>query len=101
MEIIRTGAPRLGTEERLVLPSGDIRWILMDKIPYRDDTDAIIGIIVMILDITKRKQMEESLRQRSADLRTMVSAMANRELRMIELKEEIARLRKQSPEGTV
>ncbi len=100
MEIIRTGAPRFGIEQQLSLPSGGTRWMLMDKIPYRDETDTVIGVIVMGIDITNRKEAEQSLRQRSADLRTMVSAMANRELRMIELKEEIERLRKQSPEGT-
>lgn len=93
MEIIRTGAPRLGMEQQLTLPAGGTRWMLMDKIPYRDETDAIIGVILMGIDITSRKEAEQNLRQRSEDLRIMVSAMAGRELRMIELKEEIKRLR--------
>ena len=99
MEIIRDGTPRLGIEEQLTPPRGEPRWMLIDKIPYRDETDTIIGIIVMGIDITNRKETEQNLRQRSEDLRIMVSAMANRELRMIELKEEIERLRKQSAEG--
>src|SRR5664280_1567910 len=43
--------------------SGEMRWSLTTKIPLRDDTGKIMGLMGIARDITKRKQAEEALRQ--------------------------------------
>jgi predicted nucleic acid-binding Zn-ribbon protein len=46
----------------------------------------------MAQDITARKNAEEALRVRAQELETFNRAMVGREMRLIELKEEINRL---------
>ena len=49
-------------KKNIILPadtSKGRRWIQTDKIPYRDKSDNIIGVIGFAIDITERKQMEE------------------------------------------
>jgi PAS domain S-box-containing protein len=66
----------------------------------------VSGILIVGRDITQRKRTEEELRksrehleetvaERTAELRKMVNAMAGREVRMAELKEVIRQLRAQ------
>jgi PAS domain S-box-containing protein len=95
LEVIQSGESKLGIEEPLHAASGEKRWLLTDKIPYRDEAGNIVGIVVLSLDITERKEAEEALRSRSAELQVMVNAMADRELRMVELKKAIGKLRAQ------
>ena len=53
---------------------------------------ARISILCMAQDITSRKQAEEALKRKTEELETFNKAMIGRELRLIELKEEINRL---------
>ncbi len=59
LEVIRTGSPMLGCIECLGMESAERRWIQADKYPHRDQTGKIIGIIVLIQDVTEAKQSEE------------------------------------------
>ncbi|TCT22743.1 PAS domain S-box-containing protein [Thiobaca trueperi] len=61
--VIQTGEPRLGIIEPQRLPSGERRWIRTDKIPLRDASGQITGILVMSLDITTQQETEEALRE--------------------------------------
>ncbi|MGH7454027.1 MAG: PAS domain-containing protein, partial [bacterium] len=60
LQVIRSGKPKLGIVEPLLTESGEKRWIQTDKVPYRDETGNIIGVIVFALDITERKRAEEA-----------------------------------------
>jgi PAS domain S-box-containing protein len=71
-----------------------------------DERELYVGSVV---DISERKraenilarhheEMENAVRQRTAELRTMVNAMVGREIRMAELKRDIRRLREQVQE---
>ena len=62
LEVIRSGIPKLGIVESVRSPDGKELWIQTDKVPYRDDTGKVIGIVVVAQDITERKRTEESLR---------------------------------------
>ena len=93
LEVIRSGKPMLGIVEPLRTAAGEKLWMLADKIPYRDDAGRIAGVIVFAIDITERKRAEEALEERSDELRKMVNLMAGREVRMIELKEEVRELK--------
>ncbi|MCM2314947.1 MAG: PAS domain S-box protein [Thermoanaerobaculia bacterium] len=63
-QIIRSRAPILGVVEPDRRSDGT-RWIQMDKVPYFDDEGQVIGIIVMVRDITELKEAEDALRARN------------------------------------
>jgi two-component system, cell cycle sensor histidine kinase and response regulator CckA len=68
-EVIRTGKPKLGSIEPLMLPSGKKRWLQADRIPYRDCDGNITAIIVFAVDITDLKNAQDELERRERMLR--------------------------------
>lgn len=76
---------------RAVTKTGEIIYIEVDVIPITEN-DKIIGTSVYIWDITKRKKVELELLKKTQDLETFNNSMLDREMRMIELKEEINNL---------
>jgi PAS domain S-box-containing protein len=60
--VMRSKEPRLGIVERLDV-AGDRRWIQTDKLPRFDEFGNVIGILVIALDITERKRLEQELLQ--------------------------------------
>jgi PAS domain S-box-containing protein len=63
-QIIRSRAPILGIVEPDRRSNGT-RWIQMEKVPYFDDEGQVIGIIVMVRDVTELKEAENALRARN------------------------------------
>jgi PAS domain S-box-containing protein len=63
------GATQFDQEYRLVTKSGEIRWIEDRNTIIRDAAGQITHIQGMIVDITKRKQMETALRDSEASLK--------------------------------
>jgi len=55
-------------EFRVIWPSGDIRWINIRATPQRDKNGRPIRLIGVSLDVTTRKQTEESLRNETQNL---------------------------------
>jgi len=60
-EIIRTGIPLIGVEERREW-DGNEEWSLVTKMPLRDEHGEIIGTFGISRNITKLKQTEETLK---------------------------------------
>ncbi len=54
-------------------PSGEIGWSFTTKIPLRDDTGKIVGLMGIARDITKRKQAEAALRLSRDELEQRVA----------------------------
>ncbi|MBH0195605.1 MAG: PAS domain S-box protein, partial [Nitrospira sp.] len=52
--------------------NGEVRIFDTYKVPLRDETGGVIGILGVSRDVTERKRMEEMLRQRERDLRAAV-----------------------------
>jgi PAS domain S-box-containing protein len=77
LEVIDSGAPKLGVTEPLVAASGETRWLQTDKIPYRDAEGRIAGVIVFATDITERKRAEETLEEQRAFLRQVIDIDPN------------------------
>jgi PAS domain S-box-containing protein len=67
-EIIRTGQPLVGKEEKITRPDGSMPWYSITKMPLRDADGNIIGTFGVSRDITERKRAEEELKRYAADL---------------------------------
>jgi PAS domain S-box-containing protein len=61
LDVIRSGRPKLGIVESCQA-GRDTRWLRTDKIPYRNETGEITGVVVFAQDITDRKRAETELR---------------------------------------
>jgi len=68
-------------------------WIFFTATPIKLEGN-IIGAIETMQDITKRKKIEEGIKEKIAELEKMNKLMVGRELKMTELKEEIKELEK-------
>jgi PAS domain S-box-containing protein len=66
--IMRTGEPLISREERNVDSAGNEHWVSSTKVPRRDESGQIIGLVGMSRDITKRKANESRLRDQHARL---------------------------------
>src|SRR5205085_662059 len=53
IEIIRSGETLLKREEPAVTRSGEKRWLLTTKVPFRDSNGEIAGLVCLSRDITK------------------------------------------------
>jgi PAS domain S-box-containing protein len=68
-EILRTGNPIVGKDEKETWPDGSISWVTSTKLPLRDANGKIVGSLGISRDITQRKRAEEALRQAVEDLK--------------------------------
>jgi len=76
-EIMRTGRPIINQE----LPGYDesgriIRWLSVTKVPWRDESGNIIGVIGLNSDITDRKLAEKKLLDYQAQLKSLASELS-------------------------
>jgi PAS domain S-box-containing protein len=60
-EIIRSGKPLVGKEERETWPDGHVSWVSTTKLPMRDASGQAIGIVGISRDITERVLATEAL----------------------------------------
>ncbi|MDD5304117.1 MAG: PAS domain-containing sensor histidine kinase [Elusimicrobia bacterium] len=59
LAVISSGQPRIGELEELKLRGGAKCWMQRDTLPYRDDQGAIVGVVIIAVDVTKRKRAED------------------------------------------
>lgn len=67
LQVIETGMPLRNIEEPQETPDGVI-WHNVTKVPLKDDTGSIIGIVGIAMDITERKRAE-------AEIKTLVQQL--------------------------
>jgi PAS domain S-box-containing protein len=86
-------------DKRYVRPDGSVVWVSLTVSPEWTAGETPRSHIATVADITARKLAEEELRGKTEELRTannelarFNSAMVDRELRMVELKEEVNQL---------
>jgi PAS domain S-box-containing protein len=59
-EIIRTGIPIIGKEEREDSDDGRVAWVSTSKMPFYDEEGKLIGTFGISRDITLKKRTEQS-----------------------------------------
>lgn len=72
LSVINSGEARLGIVDRYVNSAGNILWLQTDKIPLRDKSGKIHGVMVFSQDVTDRQIAEEKLLAAHADLENKV-----------------------------
>ena len=73
LEVIRSGKPKLGIIEQLTTARGDTIWVQTDKVPVKDDSGTITGVLVLAEDITERKITQDALAFANRKLGLMAS----------------------------
>ncbi len=68
LEIMRTGEPIVGLEERELWRDGRVTWVSTTKVPLRARDDRLIGIFGLSRDITERKLADELAQEQARQL---------------------------------
>ena len=63
--VVESGEPRFGIIERLRSAAGEVRWIETNKVPLRDLSGAVIGVLGTFEDVTERRAAEDNLQRPS------------------------------------
>ncbi|MCZ7397178.1 MAG: PAS domain S-box protein [Candidatus Methanoperedens sp.] len=69
-EVIDSGKPKLDIIEPVEIRK-ETRWVVTDKIPYRDTKGNIIGIIGFAIDITEHKRAQAELKESEEKFRSL------------------------------
>src|ERR1039458_7128342 len=91
-EIMRTGQPKIGLEEKETWPDGHESWALTTKVPLKNRYGKIIGTMGISHNITDRKQAD--LRIRYMALHDALTGLPNRILLEDRLAQAIALARR-------
>lgn len=67
-ELMRTGEALISREERNVDSAGNEHWVSSTKVPWRDESGKILGVVGLSRDITRRKLNEQKLREQNMRL---------------------------------
>ena len=84
-QILASGVPMVGMEEKETWPGGGETWVSTTKVPMRNQEQQIIGTFGISRDITERKTMELSVQMANDKLAEMVNWLEgrNREINVL------------------
>jgi len=105
LEVIRTGRPKRGIIEQFKGVTGEKRIVQTDKIPYRDESGNVAGVLVFAVDITDRLRAEEEIRRTVSVLRSTLESTADgllvvdRQGRVVAYNQRFAQLWRLPPEA--
>jgi len=75
-KVMASGVPLLNIVEEMITPHGSM-WVQTDKIPYKNATGEVIGVIGFTLDITEQKRAEGELRSARTFLDSIINTIAD------------------------
>ena len=70
-QVIKTGRPIIGKEEREDYPDGRITWASTSKMPLLNSEGTTIGVFGITRDITERKLIEEKIKESEKTYRAL------------------------------
>jgi PAS domain S-box-containing protein len=73
--VIEKGESILDREQQLTDREGKPRSLLISKLPIRDSSGRVAGLVGIGLDITRQKQVEEEVRREHAFLRSVIDSV--------------------------
>lgn len=85
-EVMISGKPKKNIIEPYDTPEG-VRWVISDKIPYRDKKGKVTGIIGLAKDITVQRKSEQELLQSYQKLKKNMDATLETMSKIIEVKD--------------
>lgn len=91
-EIKKTGSAFM-VEHTHFDENGEARRVEVHAYPIFDESGKIVQMIEYSIDVTEKKKMEEEIKMHTQELKRMNDLMMGRELKMIEMKKEIERLK--------
>lgn len=74
-KVLRGKADAWSVEKRLIRKDGSVIWVGVNGAALRNAAGRTVKIMAMISDITARKQAEQALNDRSAELRKLAAAL--------------------------
>jgi PAS domain S-box-containing protein/putative nucleotidyltransferase with HDIG domain len=86
-KVMTSGKPLIGLIAEYTLPSGQKRWAQIDRIPYFDEHEDVIGVITLSQDITRRKLSEENLKKSLALVQKTMADTVIAIAKMVEMKD--------------
>jgi diguanylate cyclase (GGDEF)-like protein len=87
LEVMRTGIPIVGLEEREEWPDGRVTWVSTTKVPLRSRDRRMIGIFGLSRDITERKLADQRAQEQSDQLEKLAA-----QLEQLSLEDELTDL---------
>ncbi|MCX8122861.1 MAG: PAS domain S-box protein [Spirochaetes bacterium] len=73
-DVIETGIAKLGYEEPQNTPDGNILWLRTSKVPLRNESGEIIGVLGTYEDITEAKKAEKDLKDSEERYRNLAES---------------------------
>ena len=80
-------------EYRILTKKGEIKWVSHSWSPIYSNDQKMKYVVSVVRDISESKIFEHSLKEKIEELEQYKNVTVNREMKMIELKEQIAELR--------
>jgi PAS domain S-box-containing protein len=74
-QVMETGRPLLNIEETQTRADGTLCILLTSRVPLRDPSGAVVGILGVYLDITERKKALEDLRLRDRAIQAVTQGI--------------------------
>jgi two-component system sensor histidine kinase/response regulator len=74
-QVIKTGVPVINREEYFINPEGEKRWLLTSKLPVKDESGNITGLLGLGRDITDLIKAQEILNEERTLLRTLIDSL--------------------------
>lgn len=76
-QVIKSGRPIIGKEEREDYPDGKITWASTSKMPLFNSEGKIVGVFGITRDITERKLIEEKIKESEQTYRALFESSSD------------------------